>query len=153
MCTLKQKVYEDRKMVRANEEAAIAQAVPILNTDAAFDSFGKVDATSTGTTGSIQISKHTSLKSVRKSLSALLKRAARKAQSLRMAKIAVMMESNPFDMAVKEMEKQMVVIDKEEKADDDVKAWCDCEREANDESIELKTKNIDRNTFVDWCTH
>ena len=44
-------------------------------------------------------------------------------------------------------------IDKEEKADDDEKAGCDCEREANDESIELKTKNIDRNTFVDCCTH
>jgi hypothetical protein len=37
-----------------------------------------------------------------------------------------------------------LVIDKEEKADDDEKAWCDSERENNDDTIELKAKNIDR---------
>jgi hypothetical protein len=146
MCTLKQKEYEDRKMVRMNEEAAIAQAISILNTDAAVDSFGSVDATESGATGFIQISRHTSVAqtSVRRSLSAMLKKAARKSQSLRMAKIAVMMESNPFDFVAKEMKKQIVVIDKEEKADDDEKAWCDGERESSDETIDTKAKNIDR---------
>ena len=35
-------------MVRANEEAAVAQAILILNSDAAFESF---DATAAGTSG------------------------------------------------------------------------------------------------------
>merc|ERR1719191_2421403 len=51
MCAEKAKQYDERKMLRANEEAAIAEAVAILNSDAAFESFGKVAATKTGTTG------------------------------------------------------------------------------------------------------
>merc|ERR1719390_400209 len=36
MCAEKTKAFEDRKMVRANEEAAVAEAVSILNNDDAF---------------------------------------------------------------------------------------------------------------------
>merc|ERR1719281_639258 len=51
MCEEKAKEYEARKLMRANEEAAIAEAIAVLNSDAAFDSFGKVEATKTGATG------------------------------------------------------------------------------------------------------
>merc|ERR1719420_1361930 len=51
MCAKKSKQYEDRKMVRANEEAAISQAITILNSDKAFESFGEAKATTTGGTG------------------------------------------------------------------------------------------------------
>ena len=47
-CADKTAEYEDLKMVRANEEAAVAQAIRILNSDAAFESF---DATAAGTSG------------------------------------------------------------------------------------------------------
>merc|ERR1719465_188039 len=40
MCAAKTKEFEDRKMVRANEEAAVAEAVSILNSDEAFESMG-----------------------------------------------------------------------------------------------------------------
>merc|ERR1740138_133404 len=40
MCSAKAKEFEERKVFRANEEAAIAQAVAILNSDAAFETFG-----------------------------------------------------------------------------------------------------------------
>merc|ERR1719305_729737 len=50
-CSMKAKEFEKRNMLRAGEEAAIAEAISILNSDAAFESFGKVDATSTGSTG------------------------------------------------------------------------------------------------------
>merc|ERR1719171_256005 len=50
-CAAKAKEFEKRNMLRAGEEAAIAEAISILNSDAAFESFGKVDATSTGSTG------------------------------------------------------------------------------------------------------
>merc|ERR1719265_1395338 len=48
MCADKTKAYEDRKMVRANEEAAVAQAISLLNSDAAFDTFGSTKAASEG---------------------------------------------------------------------------------------------------------
>jgi hypothetical protein len=48
MCAEKAKGYEKRKVMRANEEAAIAEAISILNNDEAFATFGTVDATSTG---------------------------------------------------------------------------------------------------------
>merc|ERR1719327_1528428 len=53
-CAMKKKEFEKRNMLRAGEEAAIAEAISILNSDAAFESFGKVDATSTGATGLLQ---------------------------------------------------------------------------------------------------
>ena len=40
-------------MVHANEEAAIAQAILILNSDAAFESFGATAAGTSGNTGFI----------------------------------------------------------------------------------------------------
>merc|ERR1719382_903161 len=48
MCAEKAKEYEQRKLLRASEEAAISEAVAILNKDSAFALFGKVSATSTG---------------------------------------------------------------------------------------------------------
>merc|ERR1740117_1151196 len=50
MAAKKAKNWEVRKMLRANEDAAIAEAVSILNSDEAFSNFGEVDATSTGKT-------------------------------------------------------------------------------------------------------
>merc|ERR1719281_1004424 len=52
MCDEKTKDYEDRKMMRANEDAAIAEAISILNSDAAFEAFGKSAAGSTGASAS-----------------------------------------------------------------------------------------------------
>merc|ERR1719482_2559702 len=46
----KAKNYEERKMLRANEDAAIAEAISILNSDEAFATFGTTDATKTGAT-------------------------------------------------------------------------------------------------------
>merc|ERR1719335_2103284 len=47
LCETKAKGYEARKLLRANEEAAIAEAISILNSDDAFATFGGVDATKT----------------------------------------------------------------------------------------------------------
>ena len=51
MCADKKVEFEDRKMIRANEEAAIAQAISILNSDEAFDTFGATKAVTEGGTG------------------------------------------------------------------------------------------------------
>ena len=52
-CADKTAQYEDLKMVRANEEAAIAQVILILNSDAAFESFDTTAAGTSGNTGCI----------------------------------------------------------------------------------------------------
>merc|ERR1719461_342776 len=46
MCAAKAKEYDERTMLRASEQAAIAEAIAILNSDAAFATFGTVKATS-----------------------------------------------------------------------------------------------------------
>merc|ERR1719271_1175738 len=55
MCEEKAAGYENRKMLRANEEAAIAEAISILNSDDAFATFSGTDATSTGGLKFIQL--------------------------------------------------------------------------------------------------
>jgi len=140
-CADKTREYEDLKMVRANEEAAIAQAISILNSDAAFESFGGTAAASSGATGFIQLRKSTS---VRHEVRHLLEKTAKKHKSLRLAKIASQVEKNPFAMVIKTIKKQMRVVDEEEKKDDDTKAFCDDERTTNDASIEGLTGSIDQ---------
>merc|ERR1719375_3100315 len=54
-CAKKKAEYEKRNMLRSQEEAAIAEAIAVLNSDEAFATFGTVSATSTGSTGFIQI--------------------------------------------------------------------------------------------------
>merc|ERR1719482_1068096 len=70
MCATKAKEFEERKMLRANEEAAISQAIAILNSDAAFEAFGKVKATKSGATGLalVQIGRHSQQVSVRETV-------------------------------------------------------------------------------------
>merc|ERR1719235_2045320 len=55
-CATKKAEFDKRNMLRSQEEAAIAEAIAVLNSDAAFSTFGKVDATSTGATSFIQLS-------------------------------------------------------------------------------------------------
>merc|ERR1719169_311652 len=79
MCADKTREYEDRKMVRANEEAAVSQAISILNSDAAFDTFGGTTAAKTGATGMfLQMRKSSVAVSVRKQVQHILTQSARK---------------------------------------------------------------------------
>merc|ERR1719420_1208959 len=55
-CAKKKAEFDKRNMLRSQEEAAIAEAIAVLNSDAAFETFGKVSATSTGSTSFIQLS-------------------------------------------------------------------------------------------------
>merc|ERR1719156_56097 len=75
LCETKAKGYENRKLLRANEEAAVAEAISILNSDDAFQTFGGVDATSTGKTSFLQISRHVP-EDVKEVMQRLLRRAA-----------------------------------------------------------------------------
>merc|ERR1719498_1733335 len=144
MCAEKTKAFEDRKMVRANEEAAVAEAVSILNSDEAFETFGAVKATTEGATALLQVGRSQERLSVREQLQKELTRAAKRTKSLMLARIAVSLEAgNPFDKVIAELDAMVELIAKEEKADDEQKAWCDSEREDNHEQLADKTDNKD----------
>jgi len=140
MCIEKTKQFEDRKMVRANEEAAVAEAVSILNSDEAFETMGAVKATATGATSLLQTGRSQERLSIRELVQKALTRAAKQTKSLKLAKIAVSLEvGNPFEKVVKELDAMVELIAKEEKADDEQKAWCDSEREENHDNLSDKT--------------
>jgi len=145
MCEKKTKEYEKRKMIRSNEEAAVAQGVSILNSEDAKNAFGDIKATTDGGTGPMfmQISRHStnSFEGVRPKIQHMVQRAAMKLKSLKLAKVAVALEAgNPFEKVVKSVEDMVELIAKEEKADDEQKAWCDSERE---ESFQTKSDKED----------
>jgi chromosome segregation ATPase len=112
MCKAKGESYQERKLLRANEEVAIAQAISILDSDEAFATFGGVSATSTAQAGNLQflqvVSKHfpgVSDEDVREVMQRLLRRAAggRKAPRLA-AVISTLQAQNPFDSVLDEIE-------------------------------------------------
>jgi len=146
-CTEKKAQFEDRKMVRANEEAAIAQAISILNSDEAFDTFGKTKATSEGGTGPafLQVNSHVQLHyNARDSVAMKLKVAAKRFGSLKLARVAVSLEGgNPFNKVVAELDQMIAIINKEEKEDMEQKSWCDSEREENHVQLQAKIDGQD----------
>merc|ERR1719235_2095125 len=144
MCAAKTKEFEDRKMVRANEDAAVAEAVSILNSDEAFETFGAVKATTSGATGLslLQVGRTQERMNIREQLVEQLTRVAKRTKSLKLARIAISLETgNPFDKLIVEIDNMVELIAKEEKADDDQKAWCDEEREDNHDQLSAKTSN------------
>merc|ERR1719316_2638629 len=154
MCAKKAKEFEERNMMRANEEAAISKAIAILNSDAAFEAFGKVDATKSGAMSLIhtksgamsfiQIEKHNQLANVRVNVIKLLEGAARKWKSVKIARIVLMLQAdNPFDTVLEEIDKMIAIIEDEEKADVENKEWCESERAANHEEKESTEREIE----------
>jgi chromosome segregation ATPase len=139
-CSAKKAEFEKRNMLRAGEEAAIAEAISILNSDAAFESFGKVDATSTGATGFIQISETPDL---RKKASRELILASHKVHSVRVARIAMMIsDGNPFKKVLEMINKTIGIIEAEEADDVQKKDTCITEQETNEANKKDKETDI-----------
>lgn len=152
--------YGQRTMLRTNEEAAIAQAIAILNSDEAFHTFGKVSATSTGATGFLQfraIRIHTATSSrtnangtvdVSATSQALVERSLqtcskRSRKVLRV--LALLQAGNPFERVLEEITKMQTLIQKEGKVDQMQLDWCNTERDAN--NVELLSKNTQIGTL------
>merc|ERR1719191_1704049 len=73
-----------------------------------------------------------------------LKHDARRQKSLRLAKVATLLEEgNPLDKVCFEVEAMEALIAKEEKADHDQLDWCNSERESNDEQKAAKQDMMD----------
>lgn len=137
-CADKAKQYQKRVSLRAGEEAAVSQAISILHADDARDTFGKVDATSTGATGLVQVSfVQRSVKPIKLGRAFVnnLRKQARSLHSLRLAKVATAVAAgNPFVKVLEQIEKMIKLIDKEEVDDLAKKTWCEDEQATNEAS-------------------
>jgi len=138
MCKDKTSEYDKRKILRANEETAIAEAISILNSDAAFATYGTVDATSSrgGALQFIQlraVHKHMSGKeNTRKMIQQVLQNAAKDANSARLSKVLAKVQAeNPFDEVLDEIDKMLELIKEEAKQDKENLDWCYSERDEN----------------------
>lgn len=146
MCAEKAKGYANRKVLRANEEAAIAEAISILNSDEAFATFGTVSATSTGATQAFiqlrAVHKHVSGDAQTRSMAQkVLQNAGVK--SARLSKVAALLQaSNPFDTVLKEITKMIELIAEEGKSDKENLDWCNKERDENEASLKEKKAEI-----------
>jgi hypothetical protein len=149
MCADKTKEYDNRKLLRANEEAAISEAISILNSDAAFETFGTTDATSTGAAQASFLQmrstrRHVTADSHARSLAKkVLEKAEKKTTSKRIGKvIALLQTSNPFTDVLGEIANMITLIGEEAKADKDNLDWCNKERDENDNSLAQKKSDI-----------
>jgi hypothetical protein len=152
MCADKAKGYEKRKVMRANEEAAIAEAISILNNDASFEAFGKVEATSTGKVPNKML-EFIQLRSVRKHLSGddqrrlmaqnVLQKAAKDAKSSKLLKVLASLKAeNPFDTVLAEIDKMLELIEEESAQDKENLMWCKKERTENHVALREKKEEI-----------
>jgi len=140
------KQYNHRDKMRNSENAALSEAIAILNSDAAFATFGTTDATKTGATSFVEyraVRQH-AVDEPRHKAQAFLQRAAESQHSPLLGRIAALLQAkNPFAVVLAEIDNIMGLIAKEEKADDEQKSWCDDERTDTDKSIGDKTRELD----------
>jgi len=145
MCEEKTKEYNERKLLRSNEDAAVAEAVSILDSDEAFAAFGKTDATNTGATGFLQMSsRRVRVHMHEMTQNTKIVNALQHSNSPRAKKIAAMVQKgNPFTEVLAEITKMLDLIVEEGKQDLENLNWCNSEREENDESLADKINQID----------
>jgi chromosome segregation ATPase len=150
MCAAKANQYKQRTSLRRNEEAALSEAISILNSDAAFQAFGKVDATKTGAVSLFQfrsihlhagdLASDTTSQQAR----TLLRKAGKKTGSLALTKIAALLEAhNPFTVVLEEINKMISLIGKEQEADKNKKDWCEEERRTNNQELNNRNGEIE----------
>ncbi|CAJ1393838.1 unnamed protein product [Effrenium voratum] len=128
-------VYEERQTLRSEEATAIAKAVAVLNSDAAFATFGQVSATSFLQTAGQP-----------KQALALLRRAATERRSQRLGRAAAWLArkaTGPFDKVIEEIAAMQEVISDEAKADKKKSDWCAAELAKNADDQGVKSGRID----------
>mmetsp|Transcript_27402 Transcript_27402/g.47523 ORF Transcript_27402/g.47523 Transcript_27402/m.47523 type:complete len:761 (+) Transcript_27402:81-2363(+) len=146
MCAAKKAEYSKRRMLQTEEEAAISEAIAILDSDAAFATFGSVSATSTGSLSFLQfkgIQKHSMGDD---HLRAQLMQTLSKVKgSTRLSKLmSVVQATNVFEVVLDEIDKMKALIVEEGKSDKENLDFCNSERTANDATIATKTYNIEQ---------
>jgi len=160
MCGLKSAQYEDRKMIRSKEDAAISQAISILNSDEAFETLGKTKTAGgflqVGSAKGLRARNHSWAFSPRQQALKSLLLAAKQTRSLRLTKIAVALQAttgNAFTKVLTAIDKMVEALVKEGKVDQEKFDWCDDEQSTNRASRDEKNSAIDElNSAIDELT-
>lgn len=141
-CSSKDKAYNERKALRSQENAALAQAIAILNSDDAFETFGKTVDEDGSIPSFLQLS-HSKKRTLRRRKAvSLLKTAAKQVESFKLLELAAAAAEDPFAKVLEMMEKMSGLIDKEQIADDEQKKWCVDERAAREGELLQHDTNI-----------
>jgi len=143
MCEDKAAGFANRKVLRANEEAAIAEAISILNSDEAFATFGGTDATTKGGLEFIQL--RASRKHIvnYKSAQKMLQKVDQSVHSARISKVVALLQAeNPFEEVLKEIDNMLEVISSEGEADEENFAFCKKERKDNHRDKKKKEREM-----------
>jgi len=142
-CADKDAEYKKRNALRVDEEMAISEAISILDSDASFATFGTVSATSTGSTGFLQLAsirEHSAERAVKDEVVAQLQEVK---GSPRLSKMASLVQTNPFTVVLKEIEDMLTVIAEEQVSDKEKLDFCNSERTAKDKDISDMDGKID----------
>lgn len=145
MCDAKKAEYSKRRLLQVEEEAAISEAISILNSDAAFATFGTVDATSTGTLKFIQLRSIRRHSTANEALRSQLMHTLQKVRgSKRLSKLASLVRAvNVFGPVLEEIDKMIKIIAEEGKEDKKNLDFCNDERTKNDALIAEKNRSIE----------
>merc|ERR1719311_1345477 len=142
--------YDEASDLFEKRKTAIAEAVAVLNSDAAFETFGKVSATSTGATSFIQTSasQNKDAQKVRAAAGAALATASKKLHSMRLAKIAMELSTkskaeNPFTKVLENINSTVELIEAEEADDAQKLATCNSEQDINFAKRDAKKEKMD----------
>jgi hypothetical protein len=138
ICEKKEESYNTRKMLRANEGAAVAEAISILSSDAVFETFSQSKSTQDTAYRPtfLQIHQHggganVGISSGRMEAAKLLKEAMKSSQSKRLPMVVSALQAeNPFNTVLSQIDEMLVLIDEEEKADQ--KGYDQCNRDIDD---------------------
>jgi hypothetical protein len=144
-CAAKAKEYTERTAMRRNEETALAEAIAILNTDAAFETFQSTANPSFLQQRSIRLHKQipSTEKAKRRERAQTLLRQGGGSHSLALMSIAgLLAANNPFSVVLNEIKKMLVLIAKEGGEDEQKLAWCDSERQTNGANLQTKKTEI-----------
>lgn len=129
-CAITKEEYNQRLVLRANEETALAEAISILNSDAAFATF-RSQGTPSNFLQYKSVRRHPVAweESPRRTVQAFLQRAAGSSGSPLLSRIVGLLQANnPFTVVLQEIDKMIALIAAEETADENQKQWCVTER-------------------------
>merc|ERR1719238_1297302 len=131
-CALKKKEWAERQSMRAEEVAAIGEAIKILNDDDALDLFKKTLSLSQASTVLLQ-DKSTAARALRaRTVLAAASKTSSHATTLSLLEAQLKAKKVDFSKITEQIDGMVKVLAAEQKEDDDTKAFCTTEIEKAD---------------------
>jgi len=146
MCAAKAKEYNTRNMLRANEDAAVSEAIAILDRDSSFNLFGKVKATSGEGEALVQVgAAHSRRPNAGLTMFTALQVLRRAGQSFKVAEVAALLDAgNPFTVVLAKIDEMLSIITNEGKVDKEKLDFCKSERKKSAATIKAKTSEMNQ---------